>query len=105
MSPDTAKLQFDLYADADFAVLFIIEDIHDPTLVTSRSGLIMNFGSVPIFCISKLQSEITLSTLEIEYIALSQDMRGLVAARNLVLELKDPKHLDLNGMGVFSKAW
>ena len=105
LSLDEAKLQLDLYADADFLGFFTAKDIHDPISVKSPPGLIMNFGGVPIFWSSKPQSEIVLSILEAEYIALSQDMRELVAPRNLVLELKDQTNLELSGVGIVSKAW
>ena len=71
MKPDNSKVQLDLYTDADFASLFISEDKDDPISVKSRTGMLLTFGDVPIFCSSKLQSEIVLSTLEAEYIALS----------------------------------
>ena len=93
--PDTSKLQLDLFADADFAGLFVAEDKHDLESVKSRAGLIMSFGGVPIFGSSKLQTEIALSTLEAEYIVLSQGTRELVSASNLVMELKRNTTLDL----------
>ena len=71
LSPDAAKLQLDVYTDADFAGLFTAEDVHNPISFKIRSGLIMNFGGVPIFWSSKLQPEIALSTLKAENIALS----------------------------------
>ena len=89
LSLHATKLQLDMHVYADFSGLFTTKDIHDPVSVKSRSVLIMNFDGVPIFWSSKLQMEIALSTLEAEYIALLQGMRELVAARNLVLELKD----------------
>ena len=52
---------------------------------------------------SKLQSEITLSTFEGEYIALSQGMRDLVSAKNMVLELAVKMNMDLKSATV-SKA-
>ena len=54
---------------------------------------------------SKLQSEIALSTLEAEYIALSQGMRELVSARRLVLELGERMNMDLKSVSQVSKAW
>ena len=48
-SPDHNKFQPDLYADADFASLFVVEDKQDPVSVKSWTGLLMNFGGVPIF--------------------------------------------------------
>jgi hypothetical protein len=44
----------DLFADADFAGLFVADDKQDPVSVKSRTGLLVNFGGVPIFWISKL---------------------------------------------------
>ena len=54
---------------------------------------------------SKLQSEIALSTLEVEYIVLSHSMRELVVARALLLELNQKLNLDLDGVSQVSKAW
>ena len=71
----------------DFAGLFNTEDKLDPTSAKSRTGVLLNFGGVPVCWSSKLQSEISLSTLEAEYIALSQGMRELMSAKRLVLEL------------------
>ena len=51
------------------------------------------------------KTEIALSTLEAEYIALNQGMRELVSTRNLVLELIHITGLDLKGVGLVSKAW
>ena len=69
------------------------------------TGLLMNFSGVPFFWSSKLQTDIALSTLEAEYIALSQGMKKLVASRNLVLELRERLSLDLNDIVLVSKAW
>ena len=77
----------DLFADADFTGLYNVEAKDDPISVKIWSGISMTFGDVPILWNSKLQSEIALSTLESEYIALSQGMRDLVSARRLVKEL------------------
>ena len=45
-----------------------------------------------------------MSPLEAKYIALSQGVRELVSARNLVTELGDRMNLDLNGASQVSKA-
>ena len=71
----------------------------------SRTSLLLNSGNVPIFWSSKLQSEITLSTLEAEYIALSQGMRELVFARNLVSELAKNMKYGLSHTALVSKVW
>ena len=105
IKPDAKDLKLGLFADADFAGLFAAEDELDPDGVKSRTGVLLNFGGVPVCWSSKLQSEITLSTLEAEYIALSQGMRELVSARRLVLELCERMNMDLKSVSQVSKAW
>ena len=71
MTPDKNNTRIDMYADDDFAELYTTEDKMDPVSVKSRSGVLLTFGNIPILWSSKLQSEIALSTLEAESIALS----------------------------------
>ena len=52
--------------------------------VKSRTGYIMTLGGCPFHWVSKLQTEISLSTLESEYIDLSQDMRYLPTLRQFL---------------------
>ena len=59
---------------------------------------------MPIYYSSKLQLEIVLSTLEAEYIVLSQGMRELVPARSLVLKLSTRMNLDLKGVTTVYKG-
>ena len=75
IKPDPS-LGLDLYADADFAGLFSVEDPNDPTRVKSRTEWLTTLGGDPVTWSSKLQSEIALSTMEVEYIALSTGMRA-----------------------------
>ena len=77
MKPDLSNLQLDLFVDDDFFRLYTTEDKTDPISVKSQTWIMINFGGVPILWSSKLQSEISLSTLEAEYITLSQGMREL----------------------------
>ena len=81
MRPNKTKLGLDLFADEDFAGLFAAEDRDDPISVNSITGIPITFGEVSIYWSLKLQSEILLSTLETEYIALSQGMYELVSSR------------------------
>mgnify|MGYP004188465917 CR=1 FL=1 len=93
----------DLKLDLDFAGLFASEDKLDPVSVKSRTGVLLNFGGVPVCWSSKLQSEIALSTLEAEYIALSQGMRELFSAKRLMLEHNKRMNLKLEGASMISK--
>ena len=77
----------DCYVDADFAGLFGIEHDQDPICVKSRTGYLITFMGVPLQWVSKLQTQIALSTMEAEYIALSQSMRDLISLREVLKEI------------------
>ena len=87
-------LKLDCYVDADFAGLWGYEDDQDPVCVKSRTGYVLTLGNCPILWVSRLQSEIALSTLEAEYVALSMSMRELLPMRELLQELGDQLNLD-----------
>ena len=57
------KLVVDCYADADFARLWGHEDPQDPICAISRTGFVVTFANCPLLWVSKLQTEIDLSTL------------------------------------------
>ena len=79
-------LTLDCYVDADFAGLYYVEDHQDPVSVKSRTGYCLTLGGCPLIWVSKLQTEIALSTTEAEYIALSQSLRDLIPMRRLLQE-------------------
>ena len=81
------SMELDCYVDADFAGLWKSEDDQDPVSVKSRTGYVLTLGGCPLLWVSRLQSEIALSTLEAEYIALSQAMRDLLPMRRIVKEV------------------
>jgi hypothetical protein len=86
-------MELDLYVDADFAGLWNYEDDQDPVCVKSRTGYTITLGGCPVIWVSKLQTEIALSTLESEYIALSTAMHDLVPMRRLLQEMGKMMHL------------
>ena len=59
----------------DFAGLWNYEDQQDSSSEKSRTGFIITLGGTPVLWISQLQSEIALSTMEADYIALSSVMQ------------------------------
>jgi hypothetical protein len=87
MSPGKS-LKFDCYVDSDFGGLFAVEDGHNPMCAKSRTGYVLLFSGVPILWVSKMQTQISLSTMESEYIALSQSMRDLIPVREILKEIK-----------------
>jgi hypothetical protein len=80
-------LAVDCYVDADFAGLWKAEDDQDPLCVKSRTGYVLMLANCPLSWVSKMQTEIAVSTMEAEYIALSQAMRDLIPLRELVKEV------------------
>jgi hypothetical protein len=89
----TKDLTLDCFADADFAGLFSTSDPDDPKSVKSRSGFVITLGKIPVSWGSKLQSETALSTMEAEYISLSQSLRVLLPLRVVLNEVSVFLHL------------
>ncbi len=70
-------LKIDCYPDADFAGLWTHDDKQDPHRVRSQMGYVICLSNCPVLWKSKLQTEIALSTMEAEYVALSTLCRDL----------------------------
>jgi len=83
----TGDLSVDCYVDADFAGLHGRDPDYAPSSAKSRTGYIISLGGCPILWKSQLQTEISLSTLEAEYSALSASMRTLLPLRSLLNEI------------------
>ena len=62
------KLVVDFYVDEDFAGLWRHEDPQDSICARSRTGFVITFSNCPLLWVSKLQTEISLSTLHSEYV-------------------------------------
>ena len=92
-TPDT-EMRLHCYVDADFAGLWTYENDQDPVCVKSRTGYVMTLGNCPVTWSSKLQTEIALSTLEAEYIAMSTSMRELIPLRRLLIEISEKLNLE-----------
>ena len=77
----------DCYPDADFAGLWGHEHPQDPHCARSRTGYVITLAGCPILWVSKLQTEIALSTMEAEYVALSSACKDLFPIMDVVKEL------------------
>jgi hypothetical protein len=86
MTP-TAEPRVDCYPDADFAGLYGHEDVQDPHCVRSRTGYVITAFGCPVLWRSKLQTEIALSTMEAEYVAISTACRDLFPVVDMIKEL------------------
>ena len=71
----TGDLLLKCYVDADFAGLYKIDSSEDSSSARSRTGFIIFLGPCPLIWKSYLQTEVSLSTLEAEYSALSASLR------------------------------
>jgi hypothetical protein len=83
----SSVLQVDCYPDADFAGLYNHEDSQDPHCVRSRTGYVILLAGCPVLWKSKLQTEIALSTMEAEYVALGQSCKDLFPLLDQINEL------------------
>ena len=94
------------WCDADFAGLWKVEDPQDSTAAKSRTGYVFTFGSCPILWASKLQTEITLSTMEAEYVALSAAMREFIPLQRVLFEIAEKLQIDcINASTIKSTIW
>ena len=64
------KLVVDFYADADFALLWGHENPQDPICARISTVFVATFSNFTLLWVSKLQTDISLSTLNSEYMTL-----------------------------------
>jgi hypothetical protein len=83
----TSSHSLNCHVDADFAGTYTSESHDLAVSVKSRTGYVILYKNCPLIWVSKLQSQIALSTMESEYIALSQAMRDLIPLRKMVKSL------------------
>ena len=79
----------DCHVNADFAGNCSAKEADDPATMRSCIGFVITLGSVPVSWKSVLQTEIALSTVEAEHIALSTAMRKLVQLWTVLFEIKN----------------
>jgi len=77
MNP-TSENCLSAYVDSDFAGSWSKQTSHLCQLALSCTGYVITFSGCPIHWVSKLQSEIALSTCKVEYIALSMCTHALL---------------------------
>ena len=84
--PNTRKY-FECWVDPDFSGNWRHKDAHnDPMMSKSRLGWIVRFAGAPITWASKIQTIMTLSTTEAEYIALSTSLREVIPLMGMLKE-------------------
>ena len=81
------ELKIDCYPDADFAGLWTRDKVDDPHCVRSQTGYVICVSDCPVLWTRELQSEIALSTMEAEYVALSSSCRDLFPLIDITQEI------------------
>ena len=79
--------KLDYYMDTDVAGLWGKEYDQDLVYAKLRMWYIIIFMGCPIFWSFKLQNQIIMSTMDAEYICLSQSIRDLTGAREVFKEI------------------
>ncbi len=94
LKPIVSKdLKLDVYVDSDFMGQYGKERRDNPDNVKSRAGHVIRLNECPIIWSSKLQQQISLSTMMAEYYALSDSMKE-------VLPLLEVTKAVAHGLGV-----
>ena len=88
------SLKLDCYMDADFAGLYGVEDKQDPVCVKSCTRYVLTLGTCPLIWVSKLQTGVALSMMEVEYIVLLQSMWDLLLMHRILQEEGSALKLD-----------
>ena len=89
LRPDTSK-SLEVFADADFSGNWYKDTAqYDASTSKSRTGFIIMYAGCPVVWCSKLETQVTLSTIEAEYISLSNILREAIPLINLLKEMQD----------------
>ena len=75
--PNKEKI-FECYVDYNFAGAWYQADADNAENFMSRLGYVIRYTKCPVLWFSKLQTEIYLSTTELEYIALTQSISNII---------------------------
>ena len=88
------KLVVYFHADAYFSGLWGHKKPRDPICDRSRTGFVVTVSSFILFLVSKIQTKISLSTLQYEYVALSWSARQSIPLKSLITEVIDNLGID-----------
>ena len=69
--------------------MLILRVIRTRSTAKSRTGFLITFNNCPLLWVSKIQTEVALSTTEAEYIALSHSLREVIPLVRLLEEMQE----------------
>ena len=102
--PDPAH-GLECFVDADFAGCWSKDELADADNVMSRTGYVIMYAGCPIIWCSKYQTKIALSTVEAEYLALSQALREVIPLMQLLREVNEVFPVTLDAPRIHCKVW
>ena len=102
-NPST-KLVVDCYADEDFAGMWGHGNNQETICARSRTGFVVTFSNCPLLWVSKLQTDIALSTLHFEYVALSNSVIALLTLKSLTNEVIGKLGIDSEKLKFVSRS-
>ena len=98
------KLVVGCYDDAYFAGLWVHEDPQDPICSRSITVFVVTFSNCPLLWVSKLHTDIALSTLHYEYVALPHYVRALFPLKSLIKEVIEKLGIDSEKLNFVSSS-
>ena len=99
-------LSLECHVNADFAGNYNAKEVNNPATMQSHTRFVITLGSVPVLWKSVVQTEIAISTLEAEYIALSTVMRKLIQLQTVLFEMKNTFGLKIsNNLSMISTVF
>ena len=99
------SLGLECFVDADFAGGWNRNYCEDASNVMSRTVYVIRYMGCPVLWTSKLQTEVSLSTTESEYIALSQLMRYVLPMIDLIQEVNAVLQIEGQQPSVYFKVF
>ena len=94
----------DCYGDGDFAGVLGNKNPQDPICDSSRTVFLVTFDNCPLLWVSKIQTEIALSTLHSDYVSLSHSVRALLPLKSLIKEVIDNLGIDCEYLKFVSRS-
>ena len=94
----------DCYADTDIVGLWGHENHQYPICARSRAGFMVKISKCPILWVSKIQTDISLSNLYSEYVALYNYVRDLIILNSLINEVIEKLCMDSNKLKLVSRS-
>ena len=100
-----ATRPIEVFVDTDFSGTWNLEESDLMISALSRTGCGIKIVNCPIHWVSKMQTEVALSTTELEHIALSQSARDLISIKQMIEFLNTFIKIDWKSISTYSTVF